>query len=179
MLLVQHDTGVLNEMSPILLLVFPICMAFAAANDLFTMTIPNKISLVLISAFFATALYAGLPADQILIHAGVGTAALVAGFTLFAFNLFGGGDAKLLAAGALWMGADFAIPFVAYITIFGGVLSVAILAYRRFVPAHSLPLPGWAMRLHTHGGGIPYGIAIAAAGLAIYPNTPLFLALAA
>lgn len=165
-------------MSSILLLAFPVCMAFAAANDLFTMTIPNKISLALIAAFGIAAAYAALPAEQILMHVGIGFAALVVGFTLFAFNLFGGGDAKLLAAGALWMGADFAIPYVAYITIFGGVLSVLILAYRRFVPAQILSLPGWAMRLHTNGGGIPYGIAIAAAGLAMYPSTPLFLALA-
>lgn len=160
-----------------LLLAFPIAMAFAAANDLFTMTIPNRISLALIATFAAAAAYAGLPLEQVAGHLGVGIAALVAGFTLFAFNLLGGGDAKLLAAGALWIGADFAIPFIAYVTIFGGILSVIILAYRRFVPAHALSLPGWAMRLHTAGGGIPYGIAIAAAGLAVYPSTPLFLAL--
>lgn len=165
-------------MSSMLLLAFPVCMAFAAANDLFTMTIPNKISLALIAAFAVTAIYGGLSASDILVHVGIGTIALAVGFGLFAFNLLGGGDAKLLAAGALWMGAEYALPYVVYITIFGGVLSVAILAYRRFVPAASLPLPGWAMRLHTHGGGIPYGIAIAAAGLAMYPSTPLFLALA-
>lgn len=166
-------------MSSILLMMFPICMAFAAANDLFTMTIPNRISLALIVAFFATVTYAGLSGEQILAHAGVGAAALAVGFTLFAFKLVGGGDAKLLAAGALWMGVDLAVPYVAYITIFGGVLSVIILAYRRFVPAGNLPLPGWALRLHAQGGGIPYGIAIAAAGLAMYPQTPIFLALAA
>ena len=96
---------------------------------------------------------------------------------LFAFNLVGGGDAKLMAAGALWMGFDLALPFLAYITIFGGMLSLVILAYRRFVPGAILALPGWAMRLHQHGGGIPYGIAIAAAGLALYPQTPFFTAL--
>lgn len=165
-------------MSSLMLLAFPICMAFAAANDLFTMTIPNKISLALLVSFAAAAMWAGLSLNDIALHAGVGAAALVVGFALFAFNLVGGGDAKLLAAGALWMGPDFVIPYVAYMTIFGGILSVVILAYRRFVPAGNLPLPGWAMRLHTNGGGIPYGIAIAAAGLAMYPSTAIFLALA-
>ena len=160
-----------------LLAVFPIAMAFAAANDLFTMTIPNKISLVLIGAFVIAAIVVRSPVDQVLMHVGVGVAALAVGFGLFAFNLLGGGDAKLLAAGALWMGADLVLPYVAYITIFGGVLSLLILAYRRFFPAHALALPGWAMRLHTHGGGIPYGIAIAASGLVLYPSTPWFLAL--
>lgn len=163
--------------STALLLTFPVAMAFAAANDLFTMRIPNKISLAMIAAFACAAAYAQLPMEQVLWHVGIGAAALTIGFALFAFNLFGGGDAKLLAAGALWIGADFVIPYVAYITIFGGLLCAVILAYRRFVPAQSMPLPGWALRLHTQGGGVPYGIAIAAAGLVIYPSTPLFLAL--
>ena len=40
-----------------------------------------------------------------------------------------------------------------------------------------LPLPDflarqpWIMRLHETGGGIPYGIALAAAALAVYPKT--------
>lgn len=157
-----------------LLLAFPVAMAFAAANDLFTMTIPNKISLALVAAFALAAVVAGLSWDQVLMHAGVGAAALVAGFALFSFRLVGGGDAKLMAAGALWMGTDLVIQYLAYITIYGGVLSLLILAYRRFVPADTLPLPPWALRLHTHGGGIPYGIAIAAAGLMLYPSSAWF-----
>lgn len=162
-----------------LLLVFPIAMAFAAANDLFTMTIPNKISLVLIAAFAVAAVVAGLSLEQILMHAAAGAGVLVAGFALFSFGLLGGGDAKLMASGALWMGLDLLFPYIAYITIFGGVLSLVILAYRRFVPAASLKLPPWAMRLHISGGGVPYGIAIAAAGLVLYPSTNWFLAFAA
>jgi prepilin peptidase CpaA len=82
-----------------------------------------------------------------------------------------------MAAGALWMGADLILPYVVNITIFGGVLSLLILAYRRYFPAHALALPGWAMRLYTQGSGIPYGIAIAASGLVLYPSTPWFHAL--
>ena len=157
-----------------LLLVFPIAMAFAAANDLFTMTIPNRISLVLIAAFAIVAILARAPVDQVLVHVGVGIAALAVGFGLFSLNLLGGGDAKLMAAGALWMGADLILPYVVNITIFGGVLSLLILAYRRYFPAHALALPGWAIRLHAQGSGIPYGIAIAASGLVLYPSTPWF-----
>lgn len=153
-------------------------MAFAAANDLFTMTIPNKISLALVAAFAAAALVAGLSYDQILIHVAVGAAALVAGFLLFSFRLVGGGDAKLMAAGALWMGSELVIQYLAYITIYGGILSVLILAYRKFIPAEAMALPPWAQRLHTHGGGIPYGIAIAAAALMLYPSTAWFKAFA-
>ena len=40
-----------------------------------------------------------------------------------------------------------------------------------------LPLPAvlarqkWIMRLHETGGGVPYGIALAAAALMVYPKT--------
>ena len=66
--------------------------------------------------------------------------------------------------------------FIAYLTIFGGILSLAIVFYRRYIPATALP-QGWATRLHVQGTGIPYGIAISAAALMLYPQTPLFQAL--
>lgn len=160
-----------------LLLAFPIAMAFAAANDLFTMKIPNVISLALIAAFAASALWIGMPYDTLLTYAGIGAATLVATFILFSMRMLGGGDAKLMAAGALWMGPEHILFYVAYVTIFGGMLSVAILLYRKFIPAGQLPLPDWAQKLHTQGSGIPYGIAIAAAGLLMYPSTIWFSAL--
>jgi prepilin peptidase CpaA len=155
-------------------MVFPVAMAFAAANDLFTMRIPNTISLALIGAFCAAALATGMSLSMFGAHLGVGALTLVFTFTLFSFNLFGGGDAKLLAAAALWMGPDHVLHLIVYMTLFGGALSLLILGYRRYVPAHEWSLPGWAARLHVKGGGIPYGIAIAAAGLMLFPRTELF-----
>ena len=38
------------------LLLFPALMAFAAASDLFTMTISNRVSLALVAGFFALAI---------------------------------------------------------------------------------------------------------------------------
>lgn len=161
----------------ILLLVFPMAMAFAAANDLFTMKIPNKISLALIGAFAIAALYVQLPVQTALMYVGIGAIVLVAGFVMFSMRLLGGGDAKLMAAGALWMGPDHALLYVAYVTIFGGLLSAAILAYRKFVPVSETALPSWAVKLHVQGTGIPYGIAIAASGLVMYPSTVWYHAL--
>lgn len=160
-----------------LLLAFPIAMAFAAANDLFTMKIPNVISLALIAAFVASAAWVGMPLQDFMTHVGIGAAVLVVTFALFSMRMLGGGDAKLMAAGALWMGLDNIVFYIAYVTIFGGMLSVAILLYRKFIPAKEFALPGWAQRLHTQGTGIPYGIAIAAAGLVMYPSTTWFHAL--
>ena len=154
-----------------LLLVLPVAMAFAAANDLFTMKIPNKISLALVAAFAASALYLRLPAEQVLTYTGIGAAFLAAGFAMFSLRLLGGGDAKLMAAGALWMGPDQALLYIFYVTLFGGFLSIAILAYRKFVKNSVTLLPSWAIKLHADGSGIPYGIAIAASALVVYPQT--------
>ncbi len=160
-----------------LLMSFPVAMAFAAANDLFTMTISNKISLALIALFVPAAFVAGLDWQAMAEHAGVGAAVLVFGFVLFQSGLLGGGDAKLMAVGSLWMGFDNVVPFMLNLTIFGGVLALVILAYRRLLPINADVLPAWAVRLHRDGTGIPYGIAIAASALSLYPQTAWFHAL--
>ena len=116
-------------------------MIYAAAMDVLTMRIANAISLALVAAFFVIALFAGMPFKAMMLHAGVGIAALLVGMAMFQFRLIGGGDAKLLSAAALWVGYEQLIPFVVWVTIFGGLLSLLALAYRNF-PAGALPLPG-------------------------------------
>jgi prepilin peptidase CpaA len=141
------------------------------------MRIANSVSLGLAGAFFAIAWIAGMPAQEMLLHLAVGAALLMAGMILFSLNYVGGGDAKLLAAGGLWIGFEQLGPFLLCVSIFGGALALLLLAYRRF-PAAAFPLPTWAARLHAEGEGMPYGIAIAAGALAVYPltNWPTLLA---
>jgi prepilin peptidase CpaA len=153
-----------------LLFVFPFAMAFAAATDILTMTIPNRLTIGLALAFFVLAPIAGLGWQDILSHMSAGAALLLVGILLFSFGWLGGGDAKLLAATSLWLGFDHLLMFLTYTAAFGGALALAILAYRG-APAGALPLPGWAARLHTKGEGMPYGVAIAAGALFIYPVT--------
>lgn len=154
----------------LLLLVFPALMAYAAASDLLTMRIANKVSIALGVAFFIVGLIAGMPFQVMLAHVGLGVAVLVAGMVLFGLHLVGGGDAKLLAAAALWIGPAEFLPFFVMVTFCGAALAFLLLVYRR-LPAGALPLPGWAARLHRQGEGMPYGIAIAAGALLVYPAT--------
>jgi len=153
-------------------------MAFAGAMDLLTLTIPNKISLALIAAFLAAAVLVGLPAQVLLMHLAAGATVLAITAAMFYMGWLGGGDAKLLAAAALWLGFDLMMPFLLKVTVFGGILALAVLIYRR-VPIGSLPVPAFAKRLHTAGTGIPYGLAIAGGALWIYPATNWFAALTA
>lgn len=161
-----------------LLLVFPLAMAFAGAMDMLTMTIPNRISLVLIVAFLVAAPLAGLGMHQFLMHLGAGLLVLTIGFGLFAAGWIGGGDIKLLAASSLWLGLELLMPYLMFVTIFGGVLALGFLALRRLAPEGSLRAPSWVLRLQAKDTGIPYGLAIAGAALWLYPKTVVYHGLA-
>src|SRR2546429_5408537 len=55
---------------------FPALMAFAAASDLLTMTISNRVSQTLVAGFLVVALASGMGLSDILLHAGAGSAVL-------------------------------------------------------------------------------------------------------
>lgn len=161
-----------------LILVFPIAMAFAAAMDLLTMTIPNRISLVLIATFIVAIPLSDITwADIALKHVAVAAAVLTVGIALFSFGLMGGGDVKLMASASLWLGYDHFGSFAFGVSALGGILAIAILIYRGTVPEAAIAQMEWAARLHKKGSGIPYGIAIAGAALAVYPSTQWYISL--
>ena len=104
-------------------------------------------------------------------HLAAAAVVLAVAFVFFSQGWIGGGDAKLAAATALWFGFAHLLDYLLYASIFGGILTLALLQFRK------LPLPGvltrqaWIMRLHDSAGDVPYGIALAAAALAVYPKT--------
>ena len=112
--------------------------------------------------------------QQIASHGAAALTMLAAGFTLFAFGWIGGGDAKFAAAIVLWIGFDYLVDFALLSAVAGGVLTVAILGMRSLpLPAFALGWP-WLAHLHDRKTGIPYGIALAAAALLVYPETVLW-----
>ena len=153
------------------LLIFPSVMAFAASSDLFTMTISNRISLILVAGFAALALGTGMPVVEILQYVGAGGLVLAITFLFFLRGWVGGGDAKLAAATALWLGWTHLFDYVLYASLLGGVLTLALLEFRKLAMPSVLAGKEWAERLHQPGGGVPYGIALAIAALVVYPST--------
>ncbi|HRK18235.1 MAG TPA: prepilin peptidase [Hyphomicrobiaceae bacterium] len=159
------------------LTILPAAVIFAAAFDLFTMTIPNRISLALIGGFFLIAPFSSLTLVDIGWHVAAAAIVLAITFTLFAFGFLGGGDAKLATAIALWLGISNVVDFWLLATVLGGLLALAFLSFRK------LPLPfawaeaEWIQRLHKPNGGIPYGVALAAAALLIYKDSFWFRSL--
>jgi prepilin peptidase CpaA len=150
---------------------FPALMAFAASSDLFTMTISNRVSLALVAGFCALALLTGMNLSEFGWHFAAGATVLVVTFSFFAFGWIGGGDAKLAAATALWLGFEHLLDYLLCASIFGGVLTLLLLQMRSWPLPSLLARQPWLLHLHDKDTGIPYGIALAAAALVIYPHT--------
>lgn len=163
----------------LIMVIFPAGLILAAVNDLATMTISNWISIVLIGAFCVLSVAAGMPAEQIAWHFAAAGLVLACCFTLFAFNVLGGGDAKLLTAAALWFGWNDLFTLIFMTAILGGPLCILLLMFRAY------PLPLWAFnhawlhKLHDRKAGVPYGVAICGAGLLKYTETPMMNVLGA
>jgi prepilin peptidase CpaA len=153
------------------LMLFPALMAFAASSDLLTMTISNRVSLILMSGFFALAFAGGVGMAEILSHMGAACVVLLIAFGFFKRGWIGGGDAKLAAATALWLGFDHLLPYFVYASLLGGALTLALIQFRLSPLPAALARQEWLERLHRKDAGVPYGIALAAAALAVYPET--------
>jgi prepilin peptidase CpaA len=77
---------------------------------------------------------------------------------LFHFKLFGGGDAKLLAALAIWSGFHSLMSFLIVVSLLGGVLALILLITRPiFARIDGVNWP----RSVLPGNPLPYGVAIA------------------
>jgi prepilin peptidase CpaA len=157
---------------------FPAAMIFAAASDLVTMTISNRLSIALFLAFFAVAVLIGMPLPDMGRHMIASAIVLVFAFGFFARGWIGGGDAKLATATALWLGFSHLMDYLLVAAIIGGALTLLILQARKWPLPNVLARQPWIARLHAVETGIPYGIALAAAGLIVYPDTIFMQAIA-
>jgi prepilin peptidase CpaA len=157
-----------------ILVIFPFCMLFAAISDMVSMTIANRVSVILVAAFALLAPLTGMDWATYGMHFAAGAMVLAVTFSLFALGGMGGGDAKLLAATAVWMG--FGILLLQYLVlgaVFGGLLTLAILKYRSS-PVSVLTGRNLFLRhFADEKTGIPYGVALGVAGLLVYPETAL------
>jgi prepilin peptidase CpaA len=170
----------LAPLAALLALALPALVIVAAVKDVTSFTIPNWISLALACAFAPAALTAGLALPQVGLHLAVGFGALLFGMVLFALRWIGGGDAKLFAASALWLGLAGLPTFLLATAVAGGALSLLVLWMRKPVFRPMVLLgPSWAARLAEPKEGIPYGVAIAVGALAAFPDSPFLPALAA
>lgn len=153
---------------------FPASLLIAAMNDLYEYKIPNWVSIVLFLSYFAAGLGLGAPPSALLEGFLFSCAALVVGFGLFAGKFLGGGDAKLLAACAPWVGPSALMPFLFYTALAGGGFAIALVIFRKTPALPVYAQAPWLLRLHQRPKDIPYAVAIALGGLLSFSQTPLF-----
>jgi prepilin peptidase CpaA len=149
---------------------FPLLVIYGAVSDLISMTIPNRITIALMAGFMIMAIWVNMDWVTIGGHWAMFALVLAVTFTLFAAGLIGGGDAKLAAGIALWMGWEHIVMYLLLAGILGGALTIMIVWIR------TLPVPGgieryqWAADFYR-AERIPYGISLGAAALIIYGQT--------
>ena len=151
-------------------------LGLAAVYDIATLRIPNWVCALLASLFVGAAVRVG-QVDW-LSHLGAGALVFAGGILLFRFRIFGGGDIKLLTAGALWTGF-WALPFfLLAVGLLGGVVALFFLVLRKILVQAVVSFAGdRTVRLPLvllEGEGVPYGLAIVAGLFATTVQTPLW-----
>ncbi len=153
------------------LCLFCLCMAVSMATDLSHMIISNRLVLFLVALFVVFAVSADWSAARLGLHAATGGAVLLLTFGAFALGWMGGGDAKLIAATALWFGPTLALwDYLFFASLLGGVLTLTILLARACLrPTTGNPSVD---RLLDPASGVPYGVALGAAGILVALRLP-------
>lgn len=160
----------------LIFVVFPFCMLFAAVSDMLSMTIANRVSILLAVTFMTVAPLTGMAWAAYGLHLAAGLLVLCVTFGLFAIGGMGGGDAKLLAATSIWMGFNMTLlQYLVFASVIGGALTLAILAFRKSPLALLAGNNAFLRHFANEKVGVPYGIALGLGGLFVFPESPLAL----
>lgn len=153
------------------LTMFPVLMIIAGAGDALSLRIPNWLTGLIAVLFFPMAFATGMPLDQIGLHAATGFALFFLGFGLFAVGLFGGGDAKLIAAAGLWFGWPDIVPFLVLTALAGGLLALVIGIWSMISMSAEIHYASLAKRIVNLKPNVPYGYALAVGAILAFPQS--------
>lgn len=175
---------------------FSLCIALlvgllltGAAIDIGSRRLPNWLTAAVAALYGLYVVVSPTPVDWVNAFLIAGLIFAI-GFTLFAFNLIGGGDVKLIAALALWAGIDHIALFLLVTSLSGGLLSIGALIRRQWAGSMLVALFWPVYRTVASGSttaptpiddtaaeageshadpaeSLPYGVAIAAGGLSV------------
>jgi prepilin peptidase CpaA len=147
------------------LYLLPSLLMVAAASDALYLRIPNWLTILTALAFFPMALMTGMPMAELGWHVVAGLILFFVGFAFFQLRLFGGGDAKLMAAAGLWFGTAQLVPFLFYTVLAGGILAAGV-AFLSMVGLHlEMKAEEFSKKISGIKPSVPYGIALAAGGI--------------
>ena len=154
----------------------PILLIAAAASDALSFRIPNWLTALTALLFFPMALATGMPLHEFGAHVLAGVLLFAAGFAFFQLNLFGGGDAKLMAAAGLWFGTSQVLPFLFMTAMAGGLLGLVIGLWSMTsisweIHAENVDVAGLGKKLRALKPNVPYGLAFAIGGIIVFKDT--------
>lgn len=130
-----------------------VMLVTAAATDIRSRIISNRLNAAM--ALLAPVYWWSMglsPWPDMAIQVGLALGVLVLFAALFALNMMGGGDVKMLAAIALWLPAGALLSLLVLMALLGGVVTIVTVLHHR-------------MTRRIGQAEIPYGVAIALAGL--------------
>ncbi len=160
----------LHTLQMALLAIFPALALYAALNDFRHYRIPNWLNLAIFGSFFPVALLLGMPWQVMLWHV-IGFAAvfgvMFVAFMVVPLGKFGGGDAKMIAAAAIWVDWNNLPDYIVMIALAGGVLAVIMWVWRALQIEYGVWMHGDATlrKVMSYQVKLPYGAAIAAGGI--------------
>jgi prepilin peptidase CpaA len=154
----------------------PILLIGAAASDALSFRIPNWLTGLTAVLFFPMALATGMPLHEFGVHLLAGVLLFILGFAFFQLKLFGGGDAKLMAAAGLWFGTSQILPFLFMTAMAGGVLGFVIGIWSMTsisweIHAENVDLGGVGKKLRALKPNVPYGLAFAIGGIIVFKDS--------
>jgi prepilin peptidase CpaA len=151
--------------------IFPLLMIIAGAGDALSLRIPNWLNLMIFGSFFPLAWATGMPLETFGLHVLTGVILFIFGFALFSAGLFGGGDAKLMAAAGIWFGSSQALPFLAFTVMAGGVLAICVGLWSVISMSLELNDDPWSKKFLGLKPNVPYGYAFAIGAILAFPQS--------
>jgi prepilin peptidase CpaA len=145
------------------ILLFDLLLVAAALDDMKRLQVSNLLPLAVVACFGLHLLLNGATWHIWQNLAGF-TAVLLVGGLLFAKRVIGGGDAKLLAAIALWFDFHGLAIWLPAVGIIGGLTAIILYVVRGMLPVHAVADGGW-IGLQRRGP-IPYAVPICVAAIA-------------
>lgn len=149
----------------------PVLMIIAGVGDTLSLRIPNRLVLLIAALFVPMAFLTGMPLHDIGIHLAVGAGLFAIGFILFLLGVFGGGDAKLLAAGGLWFGSTELVPFIVCTVLAGGILALGVGIWSLISMSWEIHEGPLVERVRKLKPNVPYGFAMAIGALLVFPQS--------
>jgi prepilin peptidase CpaA len=146
-------------------IILTIMLTIALAWDAASFRIPNWINASILIFYPISYLLFDTQADWLMALAGFAVVFGV-GYVIFAFNIMGGGDIKMLAVCGLWIEWSYALfEYVLGVALIGGLISLALIVGRPTVAyiASKCKEGTTIPRVLSYGEPVPFGIAIGSA----------------